>query len=158
LRIAVLVALAALPMAGVPSKAETPKKKTRHTAATTARRRAAGSKITAHRGKSSKKKAAAWRSRQLAPTPERYKEIQGALVSRGYLKQSPTGVWDAESGEALRRFQKDQNLEPTGKLSSLSLIALGLGAKHGGPVAPVKAPAATPQAAPPTAPPSPPPA
>ena len=80
------------------------------------------------------------------------------LASRGYLKQSPTGVWDAESGEALRRFQKDQNLEPTGKLSSLSLIALGLGAKHGGAVAPVK-PAVVPQAAPPNpTPPSPPPA
>ena len=32
--------------------------------------------------------------------------------------------------EAMKRFQKDQNLEPSGKLTSLSLIALGLGPKQ----------------------------
>jgi hypothetical protein len=30
----------------------------------------------------------------------------------------------------LKQFQQDQNLEPNGKLNSLSLIALGLGAKR----------------------------
>jgi hypothetical protein len=30
----------------------------------------------------------------------------------------------------LKHFQQDQNLEPNGKLNSLSLIALGLGAKR----------------------------
>jgi peptidoglycan hydrolase-like protein with peptidoglycan-binding domain len=82
-------------------------------------------------GKHSKtKSAAAWRSRQLAPTPDRYKEIQSALANKGYLSQPASGVWDSQSTEALRRFQHDQNLEPTGKLNSLSLIALGLGAKR----------------------------
>ena len=82
-------------------------------------------------GKHSKtKSAASWRSRQLAPTPDRYKEIQAALANKGYLNQSANGVWDSQSAEALRRFQQDQNLEPTGKLNSLSLIALGLGAKR----------------------------
>lgn len=76
------------------------------------------------------KSAAAWRSRQLAPTPDRYKEIQAALANKGYLNQPANGVWDSQSTEALRRFQHDQNLEPTGKLNSLSLIALGLGAKR----------------------------
>jgi len=32
--------------------------------------------------------------------------------------------------EALRRFQQEQNLDPTGKINSLSLIALGLGPKY----------------------------
>ncbi|HET9319599.1 MAG TPA: peptidoglycan-binding protein [Bryobacteraceae bacterium] len=96
-------------------------------------------KTSAKRKKSSRtKSAAAWRSRQLAPTPDRYKEIQSALADRGYLKQSPSGVWDGQSADALKHFQQDQSLEPTGKLNSLSLIALGLGAKHGSapPIAP----------------------
>jgi hypothetical protein len=49
-------------------------------------------KTTAKRSKKGSSKAAAWRSRQLAPTPDRYKDIQSALVTRGYLKQAPNGV------------------------------------------------------------------
>ncbi len=43
---------------------------------------------------------------------------------------SPTGAWDTSSVSALKKFQEDQNLEPSGKLDSLSLIALGLGPKR----------------------------
>ena len=96
------------------------------------------------------KTAAAWRSRQLAPTADRYKEIQSALATKGYLNQPANGVWDAGSEEALRRFQHDQNLEPSGKLNSLSLIALGLGAKRTAMVTP--APAALPNVITPHAP------
>jgi hypothetical protein len=71
-----------------------------------------------------------WRARQQAPTPDRYKQIQEALAAKGYLNATPSGVWNGESAEALRRFQSEQNLEPTGKLNSLSLIALGLGPKR----------------------------
>lgn len=71
-----------------------------------------------------------WRSVQTQPTPERYREIQGALAKKGYLHGEPTGKWDDESADALRRFQHDQNLEASGKLDSLSLIALGLGPKY----------------------------
>lgn len=70
------------------------------------------------------------RSSQQAPTPDRYKEIQQALASKGYLKAEPNGQWDADSAEALKNFQADQNLTPDGKLNSLSLIALGLGPKR----------------------------
>ncbi len=66
----------------------------------------------------------------MAPTPDRYKEIQEALVHKGYLHGEPSGKWDQESADALRRFQQEQNLQPTGKLDSLSLIALGLGPKY----------------------------
>src|SRR5437867_138357 len=48
------------------------------------------------------------RTRQLQPSPERYKEIQGALASKGYLKSEPTGAWSQESVDAMRRFQQDQ--------------------------------------------------
>jgi peptidoglycan hydrolase-like protein with peptidoglycan-binding domain len=66
----------------------------------------------------------------MAPTPARYKEIQEALAKKGYLHGEATGKWDEESAGALRRFQHDQNLEPSGKLNSISLIALGLGPKY----------------------------
>ena len=74
---------------------------------------------------------AAWRSTQRTPTPERYKQIQQALADKGYLQSgAPNGVWDASSVEALKRFQSDQNLEASGKIDSLSLIALGLGPRR----------------------------
>jgi peptidoglycan hydrolase-like protein with peptidoglycan-binding domain len=70
------------------------------------------------------------RSSQQAPTTDRYKEIQQALAGKGYLHGEPNGEWGAESTEALKRFQADQNLTPDGKLNSLSLIAMGLGPKR----------------------------
>ena len=76
--------------------------------------------------------AATWRTRQQAPTPDRYKEIQQALVDKGYLKGEPTGVWDADSAGAMQRFQQDQKMTPTGKINAPSLIGLGLGAKSAG--------------------------
>jgi hypothetical protein len=63
------------------------------------------------------------------PTSTRYMEIQEALASRGYLKTTPSGVWDQDSVAAMKSFQADQKLATTGKLTSLSLIALGLGPK-----------------------------
>ncbi len=124
---------------------------------TTAKKGAARtSKTASKRTKGSHAKSAqTWRSRQLAPTPDRYKEIQSALAERGYLKKDPSGVWDTESADAMRRFQQDQSLEANGKLNSLSLMALGLGPKHTNmpaavpkPPAPIAAPpAATPPAA-----------
>ena len=67
---------------------------------------------------------------QQAPTTDRYMEIQQALVTRGYLTTPPSGAWDPATGDARKRFQEEQNLPPTGKITSLSLIALGLGPKR----------------------------
>jgi Putative peptidoglycan binding domain len=69
-------------------------------------------------------------STQAVPSSDRYKEIQGALVTKGYLKTPATGVWDQDSQDATRRFQADQNLDATGKLTSRTLISLGLGPKQ----------------------------
>ena len=78
--------------------------------------------------KGSRRSATTWRNRQLTPTPERYKQIQQALSSKGYLSpEQATGKWDDTSTAALRKFQADQNLDANGKINSLSLIALGLG-------------------------------
>ena len=76
----------------------------------------------------------------MAPAPERYKEIQDALVTKGYLSaEDANGSWNPASTEALKKFQGEQNLESSGKINALSLIALGLGPKHD--PADVKAPA-----------------
>jgi peptidoglycan hydrolase-like protein with peptidoglycan-binding domain len=89
---------------------------------------ASATKTAAHRkGKPSRRPS---RSYQQAPSPERYKEIQQALTSKGYLQGDPTGEWGPDSVDALKRFQSDQNLMPDGKINSLSLIALGLGPKR----------------------------
>jgi Putative peptidoglycan binding domain len=72
-----------------------------------------------------------WRNRQTAPSSDRYKEIQDALVAKGYLpSEGATGAWDQASADALKKFQGEQTLETTGKINSMSLIALGLGPKH----------------------------
>ena len=72
-----------------------------------------------------------WRNRQAAPTASRYREIQDALAGKGYLKpEDANGVWGESSVDALKRFQAEQKIESTGKINSLSLIALGLGPKH----------------------------
>ena len=52
-------------------------------------------------------------------------------TKKGYLHPgASSGVWDTSSIAALKKFQEDQNLEPSGKLDSLSLIALGLGPRR----------------------------
>jgi hypothetical protein len=84
-----------------------------------------------------------WRNRQLQPTPDRYKTIQDALAAKGYLKpEDATGKWDQGSMDALKKFQEDQKIESTGKINSLSLIALGLGPKHEAAALPVPPPKA----------------
>jgi peptidoglycan hydrolase-like protein with peptidoglycan-binding domain len=106
---------------------------------------------TAHKkGRSaSAKRRPAGPSYQLHPTPERYKEIQHALADKGYYKGEVNGQWGDDSTEALKRFQTDQKLVNDGKISSLSLIQLGLGPKHDGSAV---IPAGTGDAAPPSIP------
>jgi murein L,D-transpeptidase YcbB/YkuD len=68
---------------------------------------------------------------QQQPTVERYREIQQALADKGYFGGTPDGNWGPESAEALKRFQREQNLEADGKIGALSLMALGLGPRRG---------------------------
>lgn len=77
-----------------------------------------------------RRSAPSWRRGQQDPTPERYREIQQALIDRGYLQAPVPEKWGTESVDALKRFQQDQKLEASGKLDSLSIIALGLGPKR----------------------------
>jgi|GEM_PF-3788748 len=61
------------------------------------------------------------------PEPERYQQIQQALAANGYYKGEPNGQWNDESVAALKQFQTDRKIPNDGKISSLSLIGLGLG-------------------------------
>jgi hypothetical protein len=83
--------------------------------------------------KKSKKRVgvAASAPRQAAPSSDRYKEIQEALISKGYLQGPSNGIWDQNSMNAMSKFQTDQKLEPTGKITAKALIDLGLGPKDG---------------------------
>lgn len=80
-----------------------------------------------HRRSTGKTRRAAAPRGQMHPTAERYKQIEEALAARGYLHDSPSGKWGPGSVEALRSFQADHQLPPTGKLDALSLEQLGLG-------------------------------
>ena len=68
----------------------------------------------------------------MAPTPERISEIQSALARGGYYKTDPTGKWDADTVDALQRFQSANGLDVTGKLDALTLQKLGLGSDVAG--------------------------
>ena len=103
-----------------------------------------GARSTAARRRGAKPRSLA----QTAPTPERYQEIQQAMVAKGYGPQAPNGVWGPEWSSALKRYQQAQKLEPTGKLNSMSLITLGLGPKREPPAGVTAPPAPTPAAAP----------
>jgi peptidoglycan hydrolase-like protein with peptidoglycan-binding domain len=56
------------------------------------------------------------------------------MSDKGYFAGQPDGNWGPDSTEALKRFQRDQNLTEDGKIGSLSLIALGLGPRRPAPV------------------------
>jgi putative peptidoglycan binding protein len=147
-----LLGLAAQTTTSSTTKKKSTAKKSVHTAAT-ASKKSVSTRTRTTSSKSGKKaptRRVATRSRQMTPTPERYKEIQQALSAKGYLPaEQASGKWDDSSTAALKKFQADQNLDASGKINSLSLIALGLGPKHetpSKPSAPAPAPAQTPVA------------
>ena len=114
----------------LPSSAATRRKSTKHRSSAITPRGISKSKAPKYKGLKYKAPKSHRRSYQQAPTPERYKDIQQALVSKGYFHGEPNGEWGPDSADALKRFQAEQNLTPDGKLTSLSLIALGLGPKR----------------------------
>jgi peptidoglycan hydrolase-like protein with peptidoglycan-binding domain len=96
---------------------------------TPAKRTTPAKKTTLARKTAAKKRVVRPRTQQ-KPTPERYTEIQEALIGRGHLQGSATGVWGPDSVAALKAFQEGQKLEATGTIDALSLIRLGLGPKR----------------------------
>ena len=114
------------------AKSTAPAKKSASSSKAAPARTAAKKAASKSRSKAAAKKPrTTWRNRQTAPTPDRYRQIQEALAARGFLDQEvATGQWGSESVNALKKFQLAQNLDATGKINSLSLIALGLGPRR----------------------------
>jgi peptidoglycan hydrolase-like protein with peptidoglycan-binding domain len=100
-----------------------------------ASKKSTSSKRTAPKKTSKQASARYRRSTQKEPDAARYQEIQQSLADKGYFAGPVNGTWGPDSVEALKRFQRDQNIDDDGKLGSLSLIALGLGPKRGAGVA-----------------------
>ncbi len=86
-----------------------------------------GKRLKSGKGRRGAKAPRVRRSYQQAPTPERYRQIQQALAGKGYYHGPVNGQWGADSEAALRGYQQDNHLDGDGKLTSLSLIGLGLG-------------------------------
>ncbi len=67
---------------------------------------------------------------QKAIDGDRVREIQEALIREHYLKGEPSGKWDANTQQALRRYQADQGWQSKSVPDSRALIRLGLGPDH----------------------------
>jgi Putative peptidoglycan binding domain len=59
--------------------------------------------------------------------PERVEQIQQALIAAGELHGAPTGRWDAETRDAMSRYQAENGFGVTGLPDAKSLMKLGLG-------------------------------
>ena len=98
--------------------------------------------------KKSKKKVKRTPRGQKAPTSDRVREIQDALSREGALDGKSTGKWDATTVEAMKKFQENHGLSPTGKIDAVTLEKLGLGSDTAGKGAPI--PSASSATPPPT--------
>ena len=84
-----------------------------------------------HSSRFSKLRKASWkRHGQQVIQTDRAREIQEALIREHYLDGQPTGVWDAKTTAAMRRFQADQGWQSKVVPDSRALIKLGLGPSH----------------------------
>jgi len=129
------------------TKSNATKSTSKGSSATSSRKGAVTAFTKGKKGSSTTKKPVTWRNRQSAPSADRYREIQDALAARGYLTpEDATGTWNQTSMEALKKFQSEQNLDSSGKINSLSLIALGLGPRRDAVAAVPEPPPSPPQA------------
>ena len=84
-----------------------------------------------HSSKHASKKTASARSHgQRTIGEDRTREIQTALIREHYLTGEPSGVWDAESKNAMMRYQEANGWQTKVTPDSRALIKLGLGPDH----------------------------
>jgi len=77
---------------------------------------------------SSKMKTASARSHgQHVIGGDRTREIQSALIREHYLTGEPSGTWDAETKDAMMRYQSANGWQTKSMPDSRALIKLGLG-------------------------------
>lgn len=61
-----------------------------------------------------------------APSTAAVRAAQRRLHDRGFFKGDPTGTMNAETRSAIREYQKNSNLNVTGKLDQATLSSLGV--------------------------------
>jgi peptidoglycan hydrolase-like protein with peptidoglycan-binding domain len=61
---------------------------------------------------------------------DRATEIQTVLIQKKYLTGSPSGQWDSQTQEAMRKYQSDNGWQTKLTPDSRALISLGLGPKQ----------------------------
>jgi hypothetical protein len=71
------------------------------------------------------------RGQQAIDSP-RAREIQEALIAQHYMEGKPSGMWDAATQDALRRYQAAQGWQSKTVPDSRALIKLGLGPSKDG--------------------------
>ena len=54
-------------------------------------------------------------------------QIQTALIRKGYLSGSPSGVWDSQTQAAMQKYQSDNGWQTKLTPDSRAIIKLGLG-------------------------------
>lgn len=126
------VALSETDHASTPSKPTSPptaaknKTSTAHhvSKSTSPKSRTASSNSSSRKGKKSKKTS---RRGQEKIDSGRARQIQEALFRQHYLSGEPSGKWDADSEDAMRRFQADNGWQDKTVPDSRALIKLGLG-------------------------------
>lgn len=87
--------------------------------------------VKGHSTRFSRLRKATWkRHGQQQIAGDRAREIQEALIREHYMDGQPTGIWDARTTDALRRFQAAQGWQSKVVPDSRALIKLGLGPNH----------------------------
>jgi hypothetical protein len=111
--------------------AATAKTTTKHTSTSKPSSHHASTHSTSASSKHSKKKTVSARTHgQRTIGEERTREIQSALIREHYLTGDPTGVWDAQSKDAMMRYQSANGWQTKSLPDSRALIKLGLGPDH----------------------------
>jgi peptidoglycan hydrolase-like protein with peptidoglycan-binding domain len=111
-------------------------------AQSTAAKRPSGSSSSTNSGTGGKTRKTSKKSKkkdrgQQAPASDRITEIQQALSKDGSYNGTPSGKWDDATVSAMKKFQSDHGLNPSGKLEARSLERLGLGSQTAGVGAPI---------------------
>lgn len=85
---------------------------------------------TASGKKSSRRKKSTKLKGQQKIDPDRARSIQEALIREHYLTGEPSGTWNQQSEDAMRKYQADHGWQSKTVPDSRALISLGLGPNH----------------------------
>ena len=100
--------------------------RSRNAVSSTARRRLSSAR-SAKTARKNHRPNAYQRLAKMQIDPERVQNIQRALVGAGVYHGAPSGQWDAETRDAMSRYQAQNGFGVTGLPDAKSLMKLGLG-------------------------------